>query len=49
VRVAPRGQRRLYRLDTEALREVEEWAARTRRLWERRLDALEAFLKSEQA
>ena len=49
VLVERQAQRRIYRLNTDAMREIEEWAARLRRVWERRLDALEAFLKSDQA
>lgn len=48
VLVERRGQQRIYRVNTDALREIEEWAARMRRVWDRRLDALEAFLKAEQ-
>jgi hypothetical protein len=29
------------------MREVEDWAHRLQQQWERRLDALEAFLKSD--
>ena len=49
VLVERQAQRRIYRLNTDAMREIEEWAARLRRVWERRLDALEAFLKSDQS
>ena len=34
------GQRRVYRLNPEALREVEDWAKARRARWDRRLDAL---------
>lgn len=47
VRVERRAQQRIYRLNPEGMRDVEEWVGHTRRVWERRLDALEAFLKSE--
>ncbi|MCA9867938.1 MAG: winged helix-turn-helix transcriptional regulator [Anaerolineae bacterium] len=47
VRVERRAQQRIYRLNPEAMRDVEEWAGRLRRVWERRLDALDAFLRSE--
>ncbi len=43
-----RAQQRIYRLDHKALHEVEAWAGRVARLWEQRLDALEAFLKAEE-
>ena len=35
------GQRRMYRLNPEGLRELDEWLEPFRALWERRLDALE--------
>lgn len=48
VLVERRGQRRIYRVNVAAMREVENWAFRLRQQWEQRLDALEAFLKSDQ-
>lgn len=48
VLVERRGQQRIYRVNVVAMREVEEWAHRLQRQWEQRLDALEAFLKSDQ-
>lgn len=38
------AQRRVYRVCPEPLREVDEWLAPFRRLWERHFDALEAHL-----
>ena len=38
------AQRRIYRLDPRGLREVDEWLAPFRALWEQRLDALEETL-----
>jgi DNA-binding transcriptional ArsR family regulator len=35
------GARRIYLVDAVPLEEVDEWLARFRRFWERRLDALE--------
>ena len=43
-----RAQQRIYRLNTAAMREIENWAHRLQQQWERRLDSLEAFLKSEE-
>lgn len=40
VAVRSDAQRRLYRLRTEPLRELDGWLAPYRQLWERRLDAL---------
>jgi DNA-binding transcriptional ArsR family regulator len=38
------GQRRLYSVLPEALREVDEWLSPYRRMWSQRLDALERHL-----
>ena len=48
VLVERRAQQRIYRLNTEAVREIENWAGWMRRRWERRLDALDTFLKADQ-
>ena len=45
VKVRADGQRRLYRLRTEPLREIDEWLAPYRASWSNRLDALEAHLE----
>lgn len=37
--VRQEGTRRVYALDTSALRDVDAWLARFRRFWEQRLDA----------
>jgi DNA-binding transcriptional ArsR family regulator len=44
VAVRPAGQRRLYRLRTEPLIELDEWLEPYRRLWRASLDKLEAHL-----
>lgn len=41
------GRRHLLRLEPAPLQEAEAWLARTRRFWERRLDALETLLEEE--
>jgi DNA-binding transcriptional ArsR family regulator len=38
------AQRRFYRLNPEPLRQLDEWLAPYRALWERSLDALETHL-----
>lgn len=38
------AQRRIYRLEPEVLREIDEWLAPYRSLWEQRLDQLERTL-----
>ena len=44
VEVRIDAQRRLYRIRTEPLREIDEWLAPYRAAWAGRLDALEAHL-----
>ena len=41
VRARTEGKRRLYALDPEPLRELDDWLALYRDLWARRLDALD--------
>ena len=38
------GRVRTYTLETSALREVEDWLGTQRRLWEQRLDQLDAYV-----
>lgn len=40
------GQRRLYRLNPEGLRDLDEWLEPFRAVWEERLDAMEDVLSS---
>jgi DNA-binding transcriptional ArsR family regulator len=49
VRVEKQAQKRLYEINTEKVRELEEWANRTRRMWHNRLDRLEKLLKTDKA
>lgn len=44
VAVRPDGQRRLYRLRTEPLIELDQWLEPYRQMWRRSLDRLEAHL-----
>lgn len=44
VRVRPEGQRRLYSLKAEPLKELDQWLEPYREYWTNRLDALEAHL-----
>jgi DNA-binding transcriptional ArsR family regulator len=44
VHVRTDAQRRWYGLDTDPLREIDEWLAPYRRRWTERLDALEEHL-----
>jgi len=45
VHVHPDAQRRVYALRPEGFAELEAWLAPYRRLWDGRLDALEAHLE----
>jgi DNA-binding transcriptional ArsR family regulator len=45
VHVHPDAQRRVYALRPDGFAELEAWLAPYRRLWEGRLDALEAHLE----
>ncbi len=40
------GQKRIYRLDAEPLKELDEWLTPFRAFWEPRLDAMEKTLDS---
>lgn len=47
VQVEKQAQQRIYRINPEAFRELEQWASRVRRLWNQRFDALEKILEEE--
>jgi DNA-binding transcriptional ArsR family regulator len=47
VAMRPDGQRRLYSLKPEPFRELEDWLAMYRRLWEARLDRFGAALEQQ--
>lgn len=48
VSVRPDGQRRLYSLKADPFREIDEWLAKYRQLWEERLDRFGAALEARQ-
>lgn len=48
VTVRPDGQRRLYSLKPEPFRELDDWLAKYRQLWEARLDRFGAALEARQ-
>jgi DNA-binding transcriptional ArsR family regulator len=48
VKVEKRAQQRIYRINPEAMLEVEAWARRLAQIWQQRFDALDALLKAEQ-
>jgi DNA-binding transcriptional ArsR family regulator len=47
VSVRAEGQHRIHSVDPAGLDEIEAWLKKTRRFWEKRLDALEAALREE--
>jgi len=47
VHVEKRAQQRLYRINTDSLFEMEQWIHTISQRWTRRLDKLDAILKSE--
>jgi hypothetical protein len=47
--VRTQGQHRIHTLEANGLRDIELWAARTRQVWESRLDALERELHTQDA
>ena len=47
VAMRPDGQRRLYSLQPEPFRELEDWLDKYRSLWERRLDRFGAALEKQ--
>ena len=47
VSVERRAQQRIYRLNPQAMLELEDWARRLRNLWNERFDALEILLEQE--
>jgi DNA-binding transcriptional ArsR family regulator len=44
VRSSKSGRVRTYRIDPKPLEQVEDWLTQRRRMWERRLDQLDAYL-----
>jgi DNA-binding transcriptional ArsR family regulator len=48
VEVEPRAQQRLYRLRAQPLRELNEWLERYRRIWDARMDRLDALIEELQ-
>jgi DNA-binding transcriptional ArsR family regulator len=47
VRVEKQAQRRLYRINPDAMVELEQWAKQLTQLWSDRFDALDRVLKAE--
>src|SRR5579863_10238505 len=49
VAVRPQANMRIYELSPKKFQEIAVWLDKYRRLWETRLDALDALLKQEKA
>jgi DNA-binding transcriptional ArsR family regulator len=47
VLVEKRAQQRIYRINLEAMLELEEWARQLRQLWTNRFDAFDQVLREE--
>ena len=47
VQVEKRAQQRIYKLNPQAMTDVEEWARQVTQSWNERFDALEAVLQQE--
>ena len=47
VSVRAEGQRRIHSLDPAGFGEIESWITKTKRVWEKRLDALEQVLREQ--
>lgn len=45
VQVEKRAQQRIYRVNPDAVLEVEDWARQLRQLWDQRFDALDQLLE----
>jgi DNA-binding transcriptional ArsR family regulator len=47
VQVEKRAQLRIYRINPDAMLELEDWARRVRRVWNQRFDALEKIIEEK--
>ena len=47
VSVEKRAQQRIYRINPQAMLELEDWVRQLNQLWNRRFDALETLLEEE--
>ena len=47
VQVEKRAQQRIYRINPDAMLEMEEWARELRQLWNQRFDAIDQLLQEE--
>ncbi len=49
IRMEKRAQRRLYTVNPQSLHQIEVWTAELTKVWNRRLDRLDAALKENEA
>ncbi|HEX9721666.1 MAG TPA: metalloregulator ArsR/SmtB family transcription factor [Candidatus Paceibacterota bacterium] len=49
VEMEKQGQQRIYTLNPDAVRELEEWAKKTCQCWAQRFDALDTLLKADRS
>jgi DNA-binding transcriptional ArsR family regulator len=47
LRMEKRAQQRIYRINPDSMRELEEWARRMEQLWTERFDALDRLIEAE--
>jgi DNA-binding transcriptional ArsR family regulator len=47
VRMEKQAQQRIYRINPEAMLELEDWAKRLTQVWSQRFDALDQVLETE--
>jgi DNA-binding transcriptional ArsR family regulator len=47
VQMEKRAQQRIYRINPEAMRELEDWVRQLRQVWDQRFDALENVLQDQ--
>ncbi len=47
VNIERRAQQRIYKINPEAMQEIEEWAQQMARLWNQRFDALDRLFEAE--
>ena len=47
MQVEKQAQQRIYRINPDAMLELESWARRMAQLWNQRFDALEQVLEAE--
>lgn len=49
VKVEKKAQQRIYKVNTETMLELEEWAKKMSQIWDKRFDALDKLIEEEKA